>query len=228
VSLSAAPQAARDLATSPPATRRRSERWRDPRLVVGLVLVTGSALLGATVLGGADQTVPVWAARGQLTEGAEIGTSDLVRRDVRFPADEDARRYVSADAGLAEGTVLLRDVGAGELLPRAAVTTARAATAVEVPLTVAAEAVPATVRPGSVVDVWVTSDPDLVPAVGDEEPANLVFGDVRVLALPRTGGALGPSAMRQVIVGLDRSQERDLPSALTALSRGAVVLVRKS
>ena len=99
----------------------------------------------------------------------------------------------------------------------------------EVPLTVAAEAVPATVRAGSVVDVWVTPDPDLtLPGTGEtaEGDSVLVFASVRVVAVSRAGGALGPAATRQVIVGLEPGEEATLPQALGRLARGDAVLVR--
>lgn len=230
VSVSTDPRArGAELPASPPATRHRAGFWKDPRLAVGVALVAVCALLGATVLGGADATVGVWAARVPLTDGQALVAGDLVRREVRFTADGDANRYVSADAPLPAGTVLTRDVGPGELLPRATLGTTDRAAAVEVPLSVPTDAVPATLRPGSVVDVWVTPDPDLAADVSAAKDAGsvLVLGRVRVLSVSRAGGALGPTASRQVIVGVEPSQEDALPAALAQLARGSVVLVRR-
>lgn len=232
VSLSTDPRARGvEVPGSPPATRHRAALWKDPRLVVGVALVALSALFGATVLGGADATVGVWATRAPLARGQDVGPGDLVRREVRFADQVDADRYLSADSTLPDGAVLARDVGPGELLPRAALGAGSGASSVEVPLSVPAEAVPATVRRGSVVDVWVTPDPDLAPAgspEGSGTESALVFGQVTVLAVSRSGGALGPSATRQVIVGVEPGQERTLPTALARLARGSVVLVRRS
>ena len=170
VSLSTEPRArGAEVPGSPPATRHRAGFWRDPRLVVGVALVAVSALLGATLLGGADATVGVWAARDALARGQTVGPDDLVRREVRFADQADADRYVSAGSPLPDGAVLLRDVGPGELLPRAALGAGRGAGQVEVPLSVPAEAVPATRATGSVVDVWVTADPSLAAATKDEQ-----------------------------------------------------------
>ena len=210
---------------SPRATRHRGSAWRDPRLLVGVVLVAGSALVGATLLSG-EETVDVWATRDALTAGEPVRADGLVRREVRFADQADADRYLTADQPLPTGASLTRDVGAGELLPRAAVAPDRTSPVVEVPLRVAGEAVPLTVRAGSVVDVWVTPDPALAAADDTAGPARLVLEDVRVLAVSRGGGALGASAERQVIVGLDASQERGLAGALGDLARGEVVLVR--
>ncbi|MGZ5416852.1 MAG: SAF domain-containing protein [Nocardioides sp.] len=229
MSLSTEPRArGAEVPGSPPATRHRVSLWKDPRLVVGVALVAVSALFGATLLGGADATVGVWAARDALARGQDVGPDDLVRREVRFADRADADRYVSAGSPLPDGAVLLRDVGPGELLPRAALGTGSGVGQVEVPLSVPAEAVPATVRRGSVVDVWVTADPSLAPATKDEQVGStLVFGRVTVLAVSRSGGALGPSATRQVIVGVEPGQEDTIPAALATIARGSVVLVRR-
>ena len=202
-------------------------RWRDPRLVVGVMLVTVSGLLGATLLSGADRTVGVWAARDGLSAGRTLSPADLVRREVAFEDAGAAAGYVSAERPPPAGTVLTRDVGAGELLPRSAVGGAEGPALVEVPLSVPAESVPATVRVGSVVDVWVTPSPDVAATDEAARESTLVFADVSVVAAPRGGGALGPSVTRQIIVGVDAGAQDTLPAALAELSRGSVVLVRK-
>lgn len=212
---------------SPPVTRAGRPGWRDPRLLVGVALVAVAALLGATVVGDQDTTA-VWAARGPLAEGQAVEPGDLVVRELRFADPADASRYVAADGPVPDGLMLTRDVGAGELLPAGALGDG-AQPLLEVPLTVATEAVPATVRAGSVVDVWVTPDPDLAAGEADPETAGdsvLVFASVRVVAVSRTGGALGPAATRQVIIGLEPDAEATLPRALGRLARGDAVLVR--
>jgi hypothetical protein len=218
-----------DLAASPspPATRGGRSGWRDARLLVGVALVAVAALLGATLAGDRDTTA-VWATRGALAEGQTLDADDLVARELRFGDPADASRYLAADGPVPDGLTLTRDVGAGELLPATALGDGAQAL-LEVPLTVAAEAVPATVRAGSVVDVWVTPDPDLtLPGTGEtaEGDSVLVFASVRVVAVSRAGGALGPAATRQVIVGLEPGEKATLPQALGRLARGDAVLVR--
>lgn len=217
---------ATELPTSPRAIRHRVSAWRDPRLLVGVVLVAGSGLLGATLLSG-DATVAVWATRDALAEGEPVRADSLVRREVRFSDQSDADRYVAAADPFPGGATLSRDVGPGELLPRAAIAPEQEAPVVELPLRVAAQAVPATVRTGSVVDVWVTPSPDRATGTDADAAARLVLSDVRVLAVSRGGGALGAAAERQVIVGLDQSQESELARALADMAVGDVVLVRK-
>jgi hypothetical protein len=214
---------------SPPATRAKRSRWRDPRLVVGIAVVAACALLGARLLGGADETVGVWAARDALNAGQAVGPSDVVRREVRFADRSDADAYLSADAALPDASTLARAVGAGELVPRAALGDAGTGSLTEVPLSVDSEAVPATLRAGAVVDVWVTPDAAVTDAdtsgdAGSEPRSVLVFDDVPVLSVPRTSTSLGPTATRQVIVGVDDGQQSRLPTSLAALAGGTVVL----
>lgn len=211
---------------SPAATRGRPSPWRDPRLAVGIALVAASALVGALLLGGEEGTVGVWAARDSLSAGQPVGPADLVRREVRFSDQRDADHYLPADVDLPAGAVLGRDVGPGELLPRAAVAPDRGIRLLEVPVTVEAGAVPMTVRTGSYVDVWVTPDPSMAPAGRGPGQSTPAFQDVVVLALSRGGGALGPSPTRQVVLGVPVDQERLLPTALAELATGSVVLVR--
>ena len=139
------------------------------------------------------------------------------------PGQRDADRYLSSDQPPPSNAVLSRAVGAGEIVPRHALGPAARTTVTEVPLSVNAEAVPSTVGTGSVVDVWVTPEQ---AATGRSEARRsvLVFDDVPVVSAPRAGTSLGPSATRQVIVGVSGAQASALPTALTALAGGAVTL----
>ncbi|HVH94437.1 MAG TPA: hypothetical protein VM688_05935 [Nocardioidaceae bacterium] len=208
---------------SPPASRLERSRWRDPRLAVGLALVALSALLGARVLGSADESVGVWVAKRDLDSGRPLTTEDVMSRQVRFAAQRDADSYLSSDQPPPAGAVLSRAVGAGEIVPRQALGSTSRTAVTEVPLSVNTDAVPSTVGTGSVVDVWVTPEQ---AATGRPEARRsvLVFDDVSVVSAPRAGSSLGPSATRQVIVGVSDTQASALPTALTALAGGAVTL----
>lgn len=208
---------------SPAAARVAGRTWRDPRLFVGVGLVALCVLLGAQLLAGADDTVPVWSVRDDVPAGTVLAAGDLERMNLRFSSAELAGRYLSADQPLPTGTVLTRDVAAGELLPRAAIGSAAAADTVEVPVAVPSEAVPASLRPGEVVDVWVTPSSD----IGRQPRALRVLEQVRVVAAPRSGSALGPSTTRQVVVAVPAEDENLLASALARLADGAAVLVRR-
>lgn len=139
--------------TPPPAARLRAPSWRDPRLVVGLVLVLASVLAGARVVSAADSTVPVWVAAHTLVPGQAITAADV--RAVRVHLADGVGGYLSADQPPAQGAVALREVTSGDLLPRTAVGSASALTTRPVGLPVSG-ALPSGLVAGSLVDVWVT------------------------------------------------------------------------
>lgn len=209
--------------TAPAAARSRRPGWRNPRLLLGLALVAGSVVVGARVVASADDTVPVWAATATLPAGAVVQPDDVERRDVRFPDDDTAAAYVSAGQELPEGTRVEREVAAGDLLPRSAMASGAVEPLVEVPLSVAADDLPRTVRQGSVVDVWVAAGPE----GADGEPAVRVLEEVEVVEVP--GGdadGLAPQQTRQVILGLPDDRTDELGEALGRLADGRVVVAR--
>jgi len=207
------------------ATRTRNPGWRNPRLLIGIVLVAGSVVLGARVLAAADDTVAVWAVARDLPAGAAIDPGDLEREQIRFPDAETANRYLAAGDDLPAEAVLNRPITAGELLPRAAFAEKSGVDLVEVPISVLSDDLPATVTQGSVVDVWVAPK---VSAVGQTKvKAVPVLTDVVVVAVPRTNEGLAPQTTRQVIVGVPTARADDLGAALGGLSDGRVVIVRK-
>jgi Flp pilus assembly protein CpaB len=185
---------------------------------VGLLLVVGSVLLGARVLAGADDTVPVLAAKGPLAAGQRLGADDLETVRLRFGDEADADRYLPADASLPDDATLLRSVGAGELLPRAALDAGGAQPLAELPLGVDPGRVPAGVRAGSVVDVWVAPS-----AEGGSKPERLLER-VPVLAASRPA-ATGPAGLRQVVVGVPADDRGQLARVVARLGGDAALVV---
>jgi hypothetical protein len=169
----------------------------------------------------------VWVTSGALAEGQRVGAADVVRRQVHFEDQAAADHYLSADEALPAGATLDRGVGPGELLPRAALRAGGVQPVTELPLSVGADAVPGSLRSGSVVDVWVTPRS---AAGGAADPARrstravLVLDDVPVVSAPRTGTSLGPTATRQVIVGVGADQADRLPASIATLAAGDAVL----
>jgi hypothetical protein len=137
----------------PAAARATRPGWRDPRLWVGVAIVAVSVVAGARLLGAADESVTVWAAADDLAAGADVTADDLEPRQVRFVDPSDLDRYYRADQVLPTDARLVRGVGDGELLPRAAVGTPDAGGVLQLP--VAVDLVPASVDAGSVVSVYV-------------------------------------------------------------------------
>lgn len=209
---------------SPAARRARRPSWRDPRLAVGLALVCLSVLVGARVLQHADDTVPVLAARTALAAGMPVTADDVVVVRVRFGSAADADRYLSGAGGVSDGAVLLRPVGPGELLPRAALGPAGGSLVAELPLAVDPGRVPAGLHAGSSVDVWVTASGD------DARPGNIpvrteeLLTGVSVLSTT-SESAVGPSGVRQVVVAVPARDQRRLSRIISRVGAGGVFLV---
>ena len=147
-----------DRAAVPPAAQRSpAPGWRDPRLWVGVLVVAGSVVLGARVLGAADDTVQVWAVAEDLGAGDEVGAEDLVATAVLFGDEGGLDRYVEVDEQLPAGLTLTRALGEGELLPRSAMGDAAEAGMVQIAVAVDDVRVPSGVGAGSVVDVYLLS-----------------------------------------------------------------------
>ena len=212
-------------AVAPPASRAQSPGWRDPRVVVGVVIVAVCVLLGARVLGSADDTVAVWSVRGDVPSGSTLHRGDLVAVQVRFTGDV-AERYLSATSDIAPGSRVTHDLAAGELVPSAAVVVGGGAELVEVPLSVVLDDLPASVRQGAVVDVWVT--PKVAQAGETRARARLALDDVVVVAVPAAGDSLAPRTTQQVIVGVEEGRAGDLADALGQMADGRIVLTRQS
>ncbi|MFT4009498.1 MAG: hypothetical protein QM655_05585 [Nocardioidaceae bacterium] len=211
----------RSVPVGPVATRVKRPSWRDPRLAVGVAIVAGCGLLGATLLAGADNTIAVWSLSHDVAAGQPLTDADVTTAHVRFTSSREADRYLDAAQSLPHGTGALSDLKAGELLPRAAIGDTSSAELVELPITLPSSSVPATARVGSRLDVWVTAP--------DATRAKLLLDDVAVVSLPQgSSSSLSPSSTRQVIVGLDSGQAAQLPRVIAALASGTVALTRQA
>ncbi len=204
-------------APSTPTLRNRRARWRDGRLLLGVLLVAITALAGAKLLSAADDTTAIWAAGRDLPAGTTLTSADLTTVRVRFTSGDAAGQYVAADADL-KGLVVTRPISKGEFVPREAATSQEETERTELPLSIATGRLPADTAVGDQVDVWV---------VPKEQQAKLLWAEVRVVQIDAVKGVSGGSARRQVLVGLDAKDVSKLPAALTLMNAGEPVLVRR-
>lgn len=205
---------------APSAGRVGSPGWRDPRLWIGVALVAASVVIGVRVLGSADDTVEVWAVRADLALGQQVTEEDLVARSIGFADDGDRDRYLAVGDELPEQATLNRSIGSGELLPAAALEEADGQL-LDVPLSLPSAGVPPDLRPGTVIDVFITPPPGSGKKV-DPAPA---LEDVVVTAAPKPDETFGATAERQVVVGVEEKDADGIAAVLAAAKDGRLAIV---
>lgn len=206
---------------TPTAKRLQRPSWRDSRLVVGVLLVLVAASLGAKLVGSADDRLPVYVAGVDLAAGDEVTSSSFRRVDVQL--GDGAAEYLSALGAPPEGTFLLRDLRAGELVPASAL-----GSAVEVGvqrLTVPVDSVSAAglVR-GSRVDVYVSDTPTGAPS--DAKPkAVRALESVAVVEVLSARSGLGSGSAGSVQLYVPSADVRTLVEAIDADAKITLVPV---
>jgi len=147
--------------TSAIAPRLRVQPWRDPRLLLGVLLVLGSAVGGARLVASYDDSERFWMLRSDVAAGDPVTREALTVTDVRIDG-ATAAGYLRADqefpAELGE-LVWAHDLAAGALLAETALQPDATSGGVELPLAVTSGAFPSDLARGDHVDVWVGPGP---------------------------------------------------------------------
>jgi hypothetical protein len=195
---------------------------------VGILLVTVSVVVGARVMGAADDTVQVWSAATDLGAGEALGADDLVATRVRFADASSLAGYFTVDDDLPADLQLVRGVAAGELLPRAAVGSAADSDLVQVPIAVEADQVPGSVGTGSVVDVYLVSSAAAGGAAGrprgTDGPA---LAEVGVVDAPPLEESFTATGKRQLVLAVDEQDARRFFRLLGAADSPVLTVVRR-
>jgi hypothetical protein len=210
---------------TPAARRAAPPGWRDPRLWVGAAIVAASVMVGALVLGSSDDTVPVWAAGDAMGAGHVLTSDDLTVRRVHFADDSAVSLYLPADQQLPPGRRLLRAVGAGELVPSAAVGPAGGVSVREVPVSVAPDQVPSGVDVGDTVDVYLRPGSRSGCAGSLVCSGRPVVAGVSVLDAPPTDEAFGSDGSRMLVLGMDDGDARRFFRLLASTDNASLTVV---
>jgi hypothetical protein len=207
----------------PAASRTSSPGWRDPRLWIGVALVTGSVVAGARILSGADDMTAVWSASSDLVAGQTLTADDLTATRVRFDEGADEQRYLPVDEELPVARTLDRPLAAGELVPAGALGEEAVDDTVAVSIAVAAEHVPTDLVRGSHVDVWVIGEDRRQRAA-----AELVLDDVVILDAPVVSDSFASATTRQLVLAVPQDDEESLGLVLAASGDNRVRVVGRS
>lgn len=172
--------AAARVPASPAARRLAPPRWRDGRLLAGVLLLLVSVVVGARVLASSDDTVAVVSVARGLPAGHVLVEGDLATARASLGANTAGAYVGAAELGGLTGRVLARPVTQGELLAVAAVAERAATPARVVPIKVRDGRLPG-LTAGDRVDVFATA----------------------LLRPTSAGAAAGPEACITVLVATD-------------------------
>lgn len=199
------------------ATMARLKRpsWKDPRLIVGILLVLTSVAGVISLLAGADRTTEVFAAKNSIAVGERLTAEHVVRTKVRLGDTE--QHYIPAASGLPENAVAVQRIGKDQLVPRTSLGTVDALDRKPVAVTVS-EVLPAQAVAGARVDVWVAR-PDA--RNGFSEPTLLLSG-AEIAEVAEGSTALGSSKTTVLMVLVEDSS---MPALLGAQANDARISV---
>jgi hypothetical protein len=141
---------------SPKGRRLARARWRDHRLLIGVLLVISCIVIGARVVAAADRSRAWVSVRSDLPAGHVLTATDLKLTSGRLVPAAAGHYYEAAALDRLVGQQLDRPVAAGELLGRGAISLGPRAPSRVVPLVVKAGRLPQ-LRAGDRVDVYVLS-----------------------------------------------------------------------
>lgn len=199
------------------ATGARLKRpsWKDPRLLVGILLVLVSVAGVISLVGSADRTTEVYAARDSIAVGEKLTSDNVVRAKVRLGETEE--QYVTVESGLPEGLVAVQRIGKNQLVPRESLGKVDALDRKPVAVSIE-ESLPPQAVAGTRVDVWVAM-PDA--RNGFSEPKLLLPG-AEIAQVTSESTTLGSSRNTVLMVLVADSQ---MPALLGAQANQAKISV---
>lgn len=198
-----------------PAPRLRKPSWKDPRLLIGILLVLASVAGVVALVGNAAKTVPMYVARDALVVGQKINADSFTIVHVQL--GDVSGKYLDPGEELGRNAVAVRMVPQGEIVPRTSIGHTDALDRKPVSVTID-EPLPKEVTVGSHVDVWVAL-PD--ERNGFESPILMLPG-AEVAALNAAASSLGSSKNMQLMVLVTDDQ---MPKFLGAVANKAKVSV---
>jgi hypothetical protein len=197
------------------AARLKRPSWKDPRLLMGVLLVLVSVAGVVFLVNSADRTTEVYAAREGIAVGERLTPENVVRAKVRLGDTE--QHYIPVASGLPADAVAVQRVGKDQLVPRSSLGRADDLDRKPVALTIT-EALPAQAVPGSRVDVWVAR-PDAKN--GFSEPQLLLPG-AEIAEVADGSTALGSTRTTVLMVLVEDSR---MPALLGAQANDAKISV---
>lgn len=197
------------------APRLRRPGWKDPRLLVGILLVLLSVAGTVALVQSLDRSEGYWAAGQDLVPGAVVEPDQLTVVQARL--GEAADDYLPAERPLPADASVVGTVRQGELIPVGAVAGVDPESRQAVALTLE-DPLPEGTGPGARVDVWIAAA-DGRQGFGEPE---LVAPRAELAGISEASGSFGTTGeiSLQVLLGPE-----ELPRVLDAKGNGARISV---
>lgn len=203
-------------ANSSDARRLQRPGWRDPRLIVGLLLIIASVVAVVALVTAMDRTISVYAAKTELTVGDPVTEDQLEVVSVRIDGLEGT--YLRVEDELDPDARAAAFVQAGELVPKRALEGVEQQDRKPVSVPISGSVADA-ITAGAYVDVWAAEPNDAGSGFG--EPTRILTGIEVAAVEPVETGFGGTSGTDLELLVTDD----DLPSLLGALAVDAKVTV---
>jgi hypothetical protein len=201
--------------TAVAAARLKKPSWKDPRLLVGILLVLASLAGVIALVGTADRTIQVYAARESIAVGQRVSKDDLTIVKVRL--DDVESSYVTLADSLTEGRVAVQRIAKNQLVPQESLGAADTLNRKPVAISIQ-ESLPSQAVAGSRVDVWVAL-PDARNGFGTPQ---LLLPGAEIAQVAEGASTLGASKEKVVLVLVTDEQ---MPKLLGAQANKAKVAV---
>lgn len=201
--------------SSATAARLKRPSWKDPRLLVGVLLVLVSIAGVIFLVGSADRTTEVYAARDGIAVGERLTPENVVRAKVRLGDTE--QHYITVEAGLPENVVAVQRIAKDQLVPRASLGGVDQLNRKPVALNIE-QTLPSQAVAGARVDVWV-AQPDAKN--GFSEP-KLILPGAEIAEVASGSTALGSSKTTVLMVLVE---DKQMPALLGAQANEAKISV---
>lgn len=199
------------------APRLKRPGWKDPRLLVGILLVLVSVAAVVFLVRQADSRIEYWAAAEDITPGAEIKEEHLTV--VSANLGDVSEGYLSADQPVPERMFAVATIRQGELLPAGGLAAQDPEQRQQVTVQVS-DVVPEHLSNGDRVDLWVAFPDDT--GRGFFEP-ELIAVSAEVVGTSETTTAFGAGVTGNVALMLGPDEVPEILGAQANDARMTIV-----
>lgn len=193
---------------------RKATAWRDPRLLIGAILIVFSVLLTAWIVEQARSGEELY----QLTQPIPAGQKITVQSLMMVKARTGSNAYLQAGQ-LEDGAIATRSLAAGELLPRSAVSNNTELSRRQLVINISGR-IPSTVEIGESVELWAITEAD---SAREQAQPQLVCEDAIVLKIMDSVGGLSASRSQGVEISVPQENLSEVLAVTGARVRLTIV-----